>query len=81
MPKASVWACIRTDESSDNYRANTGNGFYGAYQFTATTWASLHTGYARADLAPAKVQDLAAVHLQARYGWSAWPITSAECGA
>src|SRR5439155_14132373 len=33
-----VWACIRQRESSGNYQANTGNGFYGAYQCTPSTW-------------------------------------------
>lgn len=29
---------MRMCESSDNYSINTGNGFYGAYQFTQSTW-------------------------------------------
>lgn len=28
----------RMCESGGNYRANTGNGFYGAYQFVPSTW-------------------------------------------
>lgn len=52
---------LRTCESSNNYQENTGNGFYGAYQFTISTWDSLNTGYARADLAPPAVQDAAII--------------------
>jgi hypothetical protein len=48
---------LRTCESGGNYQINTGNGFYGAYQFTIATWDHWQTGYARADLAPASVQD------------------------
>ena len=48
---------LRQCESGGNYQSNTGNGFYGAYQFLTSTWATLNTGYARADLAPPAVQD------------------------
>lgn len=48
---------LRKCESGGNYQINTGNGFYGAYQFTIATWNHWATGYARADLAPAEVQD------------------------
>ena len=52
---------LRTCETHGNYQTNTGNGYYGAYQFSASTWNSLNTGYARADLAPAAVQDAAII--------------------
>lgn len=52
---------LRMCESGGNYATNTGNGFYGAYQFLDSTWDSLHTGYARADLAPPAVQDEAII--------------------
>lgn len=48
---------LRTCESGGDYRKNTGNGYYGAYQFSITTWNSWNTGYERADLAPPAVQD------------------------
>jgi len=48
---------LRTCESGGNYQINTGNGYYGAYQFSIPTWNSHKTGYARADLAPPAVQD------------------------
>lgn len=35
---------------------NTGNGYYGAFQFSYGTWQSMNTGYERADLAPLEVQ-------------------------
>jgi hypothetical protein len=82
-----IWACIRRLESGNNYAANTGNGYYGAYQFLASTWNSASSGagyrqYAngRADLAPPAVQDAAAVWLQAHSGWGQWS-TASRCGA
>ncbi|MGZ4520905.1 MAG: transglycosylase family protein, partial [Mycobacteriaceae bacterium] len=32
-PSANDWARVRMCESSNNYAINTGNGYYGAYQF------------------------------------------------
>ncbi len=45
---------------------NTGNGYYGAFQFSPATWNSMGTGYARADLAPLDVQKAAVQRLLAR---------------
>jgi hypothetical protein len=45
---------------------NTGNGYYGAFQFSAGTWNSMNTGYARADLAPIEVQKAAVKQLLSR---------------
>lgn len=45
---------------------NTGNGFYGAFQFMQGTWNSMSTGYERADLAPLEVQIDAIQRLVAR---------------
>lgn len=52
---------LRMCESHGNYKTNTGNGYYGAYQFSISTWNSLNTGYERADLAPPAVQDKAII--------------------
>lgn len=75
-----VWACIRQHESGGNYSINTGNGFYGAYQFTQQTWNGLGLSGNPANASPA-VQDAAAQKLQAQSGWGNWPVTSKECGA
>jgi hypothetical protein len=74
-----VWLQLRECESSNNYAANTGNGFYGAYQFSAATWTGL--GYpGRPDLEPPSMQDQAAMRLQAQAGWGQWPACSAALG-
>ncbi len=43
-------------EAGLNPAKNTGNGYYGAFQFSHGTWKSMNTGYERADLAPLEVQ-------------------------
>jgi hypothetical protein len=74
-----VWLQLRECESGNNYRADTGNGFYGAYQFTQQTWTNL--GYpGRPDLEPPAMQDQAAQRLQAQSGWGQWPACSAALG-
>lgn len=67
-----VWAMLRSCESSNNYRDNSGNGFYGAYQFTSSSWL-LVGERGRPDLATPSAQDQAAKRLLARQGWKAWP--------
>lgn len=45
---------------------NTGNGYYGAFQFSYGTWQNMGTGYERADLAPLDVQIQAVQNLLSR---------------
>lgn len=71
-----VWFWLRDCEAHGNYQINTGNGYYGAYQFSQSTWNSMNTGYAFAHEAPPEVQDDAAKRLQARSGWGQWPVCS-----
>jgi hypothetical protein len=66
---------LRVCESGNNYHENTGNGYYGAYQFSQQTWRGLGF-HSRPDLAPRHRQDRAAKRLHARSGWSAWPSCS-----
>jgi resuscitation-promoting factor RpfB len=70
-----VWASLRQCESGGNYKDDTGNGYYGAYQFALGTWHGL--GFAGLPSnASAAVQDEAAQKLQARSGWGQWPACS-----
>lgn len=78
--QSDAFARLRQCESGGNYAANTGNGYHGAYQFSVSTWNSMGTGYARADLAPPAVQDNAAMQLQARAGWGQWPACARKLG-
>lgn len=63
---------LRICESDNNYGADTGNGYFGAYQFSPTTWHWLGF-HGRPDHAKAVTQNRAARALHARNGWSAWP--------
>jgi hypothetical protein len=74
-----VWACIRQHESGGNYAINTGNGYYGAYQFSLSTWRSVGGSGLPSQASPAE-QDMRAQILQSRSGWSPWPQTSRMCG-
>jgi hypothetical protein len=74
-----VWAKLRQCESGGRYDINTGNGFYGAYQFMLSTWNRLgYPGYPHQ--ASPQMQDEAAQKLQARSGWGQWPACSRRLG-
>ena len=80
IPTGDVWARLRHCESGGRYHANTGNGFYGAYQFLPRTWRGL--GFpGMPHQAPPEMQDEAARKLQARSGWGQWPVCSRRIGA
>lgn len=66
-------------EAGGNPATNTGNGYYGMFQFDIGTWAN-YGGFARADLAPADVQIAKARETQARRGWSPWPACARKLG-
>lgn len=66
-------SAIRQCESNGNYSTNTGNGFYGAYQFTQSTWNSVGGVGNPAAASPAE-QDKRAAILYAREGSSPWPV-------
>lgn len=76
-------AALRACESGGDYAINTGNGYYGAYQFSQGTWdwtvAQIGQPYVgvRPSSAPAWVQDAATRHLWTRTdaggGPHAWP--------
>jgi len=70
---------LRVCESGDDYSINTGNGYYGAYQFSPITWWWLgYAGYPH-DAAP-WVQDEAARYLWSLMGWSPWPACARYLG-
>lgn len=74
-----VWAQLAQCESGGNPKTNTGNGFYGMYQFTLETWQSLGgTGYPYE--ADAATQTAMAKKLQAQAGWGQWPGCADKLG-
>ena len=69
-----TWDALAKCESGGNWSINTGNGYYGAYQFAAGTWLGIGGGrYARyAHQAPKFAQDHMAYRLWKRSGWGPW---------
>lgn len=77
-PSADQWAALRMCESSGNYAINTGNGYYGGLQFSASTWRA-YGGEAYAPYAhqATREQQIAiAENVLAGQGAGAWP----KCG-
>lgn len=73
------FARLRQCESGGNYSTNTGNGFYGAYQFDVRTWRGQGYSGLPSDAAPS-TQDAAARRLQSQRGWEPWPSCSRHLG-
>jgi len=72
-PASPALRAIAACESGGDYAADTGNGFYGAYQFDQATWASVGGSGSPAAASPAE-QDARAAQLYARAGASPWPV-------
>lgn len=83
-----VWARLRHCESSGDYTKNTGNGFYGAFQFLPSTWNRIARIVNRPDLvgvlphlASPGDQDMMAQSNQRISGFrSQWPVCSRRLG-
>ncbi|MBE7699714.1 transglycosylase family protein [Oerskovia sp. Sa1BUA8] len=74
-----VWAALAKCESGGNPATNTGNGYYGLYQFSASTWRAMG-GSGLPSEASAAEQTQRAQALQARSGWGQWPACSKKLG-
>lgn len=70
---AGTLATIRRCESGSDYTTDTGNTFYGAYQFTWSTWQTVGGHGNPAHASPAE-QDYRAALLYSRSGSSPWPV-------
>ncbi|MFA3875318.1 resuscitation-promoting factor protein RpfA [Streptomyces sp. MMCC 100] len=73
---ASEWDAVAQCESGGNWSINTGNGYYGGLQFSASTWAAYGgTQYAStADQASKSQQIQIAEKVLAGQGKGAWPV-------
>lgn len=72
-PAGGILARIRACESGGNYSTNTGNGYYGAYQFDQQTWNSVGGSGSPAAASPGE-QDIRAAALLKQRGTSPWPV-------
>jgi nucleoid-associated protein YgaU len=77
-----VWDRVAKCESSNNWHINTGNGFYGGLQFSASTWRAFHgTKYAsQANHASRLEQIEVARRVLASQGPGAWPVCGPRAG-
>jgi resuscitation-promoting factor RpfA len=73
------WDRVAQCESNGNWATNTGNGFYGGLQFTASTWRSFG-GAGMPHLASRDEQIAVGTRVLAAQGWKAWPICSRKLG-
>src|SRR5689334_22996726 len=72
---ASEWDAVAQCEAGGNWSINTGNGYYGGLQFSASTWAAYGgTAYAAtADQASKSQQITIGEKVLAGQGKGAWP--------
>lgn len=79
---SATWAALAKCESGGNWSINTGNGYYGGLQFSASSWrAAGGTKYAPLPhQASAQEQIATAEKLRANGGWGHWPHCSSKLG-
>jgi hypothetical protein len=77
------WDAVAQCESSGNWAANTGNGFYGGLQFTESTWLAYGGGaYAHSANQATRSQQIAvAEKVLAGQGIGAWPVCGKFAGS
>lgn len=77
-----IWDALASCESGQNWRANTGNGYYGGIQEDLVFWSNYggKAFAARPDLASREAQIMVGQRGQAVQGWGAWPSCSRHLG-
>ena len=77
-----VWDQLAQCESSGNWAANTGNGYYGGLQFSQATWLGYDGGeFAEyPHQATREEQITVAERLRDARGYQPWPACRAELG-
>jgi murein DD-endopeptidase MepM/ murein hydrolase activator NlpD len=78
----STWDLVAKCESTNNWSINTGNGYYGGLQFSASTWKAFggHKYAPNAHLATKQQQINIAEKVLAVQGPGAWPVCSVKAG-
>ncbi|MFD8705708.1 transglycosylase family protein [Kitasatospora sp. NPDC059648] len=77
-----VWDELADCESGGDWRADTGNGYYGGLQIGPPTWVEsggLHFAD-RPDHANRREQTMVGEEIVRRQGWEAWPSCARELG-
>ncbi len=74
-----VWLLVADCESHQNWKDDTGNGYYGGLQFSLGAWASVG-GSGKPSEASASEQIMRGKLLQQIRGWAAWGGCSKKLG-
>ena len=78
----SAWNRLAQCESSGRWHVNTGNGYYGGLQISASTWRAYGGG--RLAALPSRASKPQQIRIGERIkrgqGWHAWPACSARLG-
>jgi hypothetical protein len=77
-----TWDRLAMCESTQNWEADTGNGFKGGLQFTDSTWREFggRQYSSSPDEASRQEQIAVAKKVQDEQGWNAWPTCSEKLG-
>lgn len=75
----SVWDRLAKCESGGNWATNTGNGYYGGLQFSASSWSGVG-GSGLPHQASREEQIKRGKILKGSGGWGQWPACSAKLG-
>lgn len=77
-----TWDRLAMCESTQNWEADTGNGFKGGLQFTDSTWNEFggEQFASSPDEASREQQIRVAKKVQDEQGWNAWPTCSEKLG-
>lgn len=83
QPPRGIWDRLAACEATGNWRAATGNGYFGGLQQDMTFWRRYGglSFAARPDLASRDAQITVAERGLAVQGWGAWPVCSRVIGA
>jgi hypothetical protein len=75
----SVWDRLAQCEAGGDWAINTGNGYYGGLQFSASSWRAVG-GEGLPHQNSRETQIEMGKRLQARQGWGAWPSCARQLG-
>ncbi|ALG28303.1 cell wall function protein [Glutamicibacter halophytocola] len=79
---SATWKALAKCESGGNWSINSGNGYYGGLQFSASSWRAVGgTKYAPLPHQASPQEQIAAAEvLRASGGWGHWPACSSKLG-
>ncbi|GAA1138452.1 SH3 domain-containing protein [Nesterenkonia lutea] len=78
-PYSQIWDKLAQCESGQNWKIDTGNGFYGGVQFSPESWEAVG-GSGFPHEASKEEQIKRAYMLYKKQGWNAWPLCNQKLG-